>query len=413
MKKYQTLEVDMIVNDDRSLIKYLMGKKVFVDDNSAVEFSYISNQDGTIRWIYPKQLKEPYFLNFYSTSSFRARVLSTVIKLAFFTNQSHYVKSGDLKLNILENSLLGKVLHKYPHTGFSIFTGTVGENRKAVIEIHNEKQIFVFVKIALTKAAKILVNNESKCLKYLNSFEFNTIVVPKLLSNNKQDTIGLSNIKPKKFQQNSTLTDIHVKALFELYAKSNSQMKWTDLNALCESKDKAKSLLCDFTLVNDLEKGRIQDLANKILLLVNMLEEKNDEVPVAISHGDFTPWNMYSSNSILHLFDWELSQSNIPLMFDLFHFTFQSEIMIKHAKYIEISNELNKLIQMKSTQKLIDRYSVDFNKNYMFYLVYNVAYYLTKYVKQKQVHEQVFWLMDVWEDAVNDAIDKKGILFEK
>lgn len=403
----------MVTNDDRSLIKYLMGEDVFVGGSLTVEYAYISNPDGTIRWLYPKQLKEPYFLNFYSTTSFRAKVLSIIIKVAFFTKQSHCVKSGDLKFNISESSRLGKVLNEYTHTGFSIFTGTAGENRKAIIEIHNETQLYVFIKIALTKAAKVLINNEATCLKYLNTFEFNKIIVPELLSNNEKDTIGLSNIKPNRFQQKSRLSDVHVKALSELYSKSTAQIKWIDLSVLHESKNKTKMLLEDYEVVNDLGKSRVQGLVNKILLLINMLEEKDDGVTVAISHGDFTPWNMYISNDVLHLFDWELSQDDMPLMFDLFHFVFQSEVMIKQRKYTEIFNELNKLIKMKNTQNLIDSYNVDFNKNYMFYIIYNVTYYLTKYIQQKDLHEQVFWLLDVWEEAINDMIKKKGVVLNE
>ncbi|MCK5538767.1 MAG: hypothetical protein KAI79_18220, partial [Bacteroidales bacterium] len=114
----------MINESDRSLIEFLMGENVFKEDGKTVEFSYMSNPDGTIRWIYPKELKKPYFLNFYSTSSFRAKVLSTLIKLAFLTRQSHRLKSGDLKLHVSVNSRLGKVLEEYTHKGFSIFTGT-------------------------------------------------------------------------------------------------------------------------------------------------------------------------------------------------------------------------------------------------------------------------------------------------
>lgn len=388
-----------------------MDEDVLVDNSLAVEYSYMSNPDGTIRWIYPKQLKKPSFLNFYSTASLRAKVLSAIIKLAFFTKQSHRVKSGDLNLDIAENSRLGKVLNEYAHTGFSIFTGTAGENRKAVIEIHDEKQIFVFVKIALTEAAKALVKNEAMCLEYLNTFEFNTMVVPKLLSNNEIDTIGLSNIKPKSFHQDSSLTNEHVHALSELYGTSNRQMKWTDLTTLNESKHKIKNLLNDFEEVNDLGMNRVQDLANKILLLINMIEEKDDELSVAMSHGDFTPWNMYSSNNVLHLFDWELSQNNMPIMFDLFHFILQSETMINKSSYQKTKQKIIQVLRSTNIKSLIRTYSIDINKHYIFYLIYNISYYLSKYIYQKDLHIQATWLLEVWEDAIEDILLKKGRLF--
>jgi hypothetical protein len=402
----------MLTNEDNDLLQYLMGEDVFTDAKAMEAYAYMSNPDGTMRWVYSQQLKKPTFLNFYSTASLRAKMLSTLIRLAFFVKQSQRVASGNLKLNISKNSRLAKVLDVYPHEGFSIFTGTVGENRKVVIELHDKKEIFVFAKIALTEAAKILVHNEAKCLTYLNTLTLHTMTVPKLLSYNEVDTIGLSNIKPKNFHQDTTLTILHVTALSELYASSHREEKWNELKALDESKQKLTMLLDDFEEVNDLGKHRIQALANKIVLLMNILEENNDDVTVAMSHGDFTPWNMYSSNSVLHLFDWELSQDAMPLMFDLFHFVFQSEIMIKKTTYTEISDVLDKLVGMESTQKLMRDYSVDANKNYIFYLISNVTYYLNKYSKQKDLHEQVFWLIDVWENAIDDSIKKQGIIFK-
>jgi hypothetical protein len=46
-------------------------------------FYFISNPDGTIRWIYPKSLKKPSFLSFYSTSSTRAKILASIFRLSF------------------------------------------------------------------------------------------------------------------------------------------------------------------------------------------------------------------------------------------------------------------------------------------------------------------------------------------
>ena len=407
------MEIKMPNHDDQILIQKLMGQDAFLNDESVERYAYMLNPDGTIRWIYPASLKEPTFLNFYSTSSFRAKVLSGIIKFAFFIKQSHRIQSGELKLTIADSSRLGKVLQTCNYTGFSIFTGTVGENRKAVIEIHNSEALFMFVKIALTESAQALIRNEAKSLQYLNSYEFKGLVIPELLRNNEQDTIGLSNIKPKNFQQDLHLSGIHVKALSELYNISSTQKRWSELDTLQECKDILHTLLEDYEEVNTLDKSKVQKLSDKIVQLTTILKNDDAELTVAIAHGDFTPWNMYSANHVLHLFDWELSQSEMPLLYDLFHFIFQSEVMIKRSNYTVIYDEITKLITMKRVEGLLREFKIDLNKSYIFYLVYTITYYLDKYIKQKHLHEQVFWLMNVWEDAVNDAISNKGVVFEK
>lgn len=62
---------------------------------------------------------------------------------------------------------------------------------------------------------------------------------------------------------------------------------------------------------------------------------------------------MYVSGNILYLFDWELSQNEIPMMIDVFHFVFQSQTMINHGKYTEIFTELNQYLKMQSVQELV------------------------------------------------------------
>ena len=65
-------------------------------------------------------------------------------------------------------------------------------------------------------------------------------------------------------------------------------------------------------------------------------------VPVSMSHGDFTPWNMYLGAQKLHLYDWELS-CRLPLLYDLFHFEFQSAILIRHQSFPSIRKRIFQL----------------------------------------------------------------------
>jgi hypothetical protein len=47
-------------------------------------------------------------------------------------------------------------------------------------------------------------------------------------------------------------------------------------------------------------------------------------VPCGLMHGDFTPWNSRLDNGELLLFDWEWSEEEAPLNWDLFHFKVQT-----------------------------------------------------------------------------------------
>ena len=403
----------MITKEDRLIIENLAGNNSLISDQASIEFSYISNPDGTIRWLFPKSLRTPMFLNFYSTSSIRAKILSFFIKSTYFFRISGLVNSSELRIKIQKESVLDKILTKYEYDSYSIFTGTIGDNRKAIVELHKNKKSFVFIKIPITESSKELVKNEIETLNLLQSFEFNKMIVPKLLDRNENSISELENIKPKRYKQNTELNSLHIDALNELYANTYKSLAWKELGGLQFAKDNIESLIKKDGIGNTLFEREARVLSQKNLLLIEFIEESDKFVTTSISHGDFTPWNMYLSKEKLHLFDWELSENEMPLMYDLFHYVFQANIMIRHRSYQEIHDALQNVLKMKNIQLMLKKYDIDFNKNYTFYLVYTISYYLNKYANQNKLHDQVFWMLKVWDAAISDLLNKKGIVFNE
>ena len=291
-----------------------------------------------------------------------------------------------------------------------MFTGTAGENRKAVLEIHKNNQTFAFAKIALGDKSKRLVENEIHQLNSLSSYSFKKLVVPTILDSSVDGIVELSNIKPNKPKQFSKVTKLHLNVLDEIYDKSYVTNSFEKLDCFNECKKNMTSLELNYEKVNSLDKTRVQGLINKIAEL-NELVGENYNFPSSFAHGDFTPWNMYSSKDRLYVFDWELGKELFPLFYDLIHFVFQSETMIHHSNNSKINLELSRVLKMKTTNEMIEKYSIDFNKHYMFYLIYTVSYYLNKYIHQEKLHDQVYWLMSNWEEAVDSLIEENGVVF--
>ncbi|MBQ0768225.1 MAG: phosphotransferase [Bizionia sp.] len=403
----------MISKADQHIIKFIIGKDALEATDSNTRFSYISNPDGSIRWLFPKDLKMPMFLNFYSISSFRSKIIYYVIKLSYLLKNPKFVKTGDLDLNIKKQSILNKILEQYDYDGFSIFTGTVGENRKAIIELHKDKKTFIFIKVALTESAKVLVENEVKKLQFLDLIHFKKLTVPKLLNSSQKNIVEINNIKPNNFKQKLEIGDVHIDALTELYSKTSKIEKWNNLNVLQISQDNIKFLLDENGIFNELIIKQSKDLSEKLALLSKGILDTKEDVAVSLSHGDFTPWNMFVTKEKLLLFDWELSESKMPLMFDLIHFVFQTDVLINKRDYQDIKAALKVLLQESKVQLIMREFNVSFNKSYTFYLIYIVSYYLKKYAVQQNLHEQVFWLIKVWDEAISDLLNKEGEVFEE
>jgi len=157
--------------------------------------------------------------------------------------------------------------------------------------------------------------------------------------------------------------------------------------------------------LQNLEETKNELPISKVKVLKNFCEEIfynitiTDSIKVGIAHGDFTPWNMYVSDNQLFVYDWEMSQTDMPLLFDVFHYVFQKGILIERKDFTSIKNEIESLLNSPAAKNIISKYNLDWESYYQIYFLYIVSYYLPKYASQPKLHEQVHWLTDTWVAA--------------
>lgn len=367
-------------------------------------FYFIPNPDSTIRWIYPKSLKKPSFLSFYSTSSTRAKILASIFRLSFY-----FRLNKKIELEVFKNSIIDRITRQYKDFNYSIFTGTIGINRKAIIELNQNNSTKYFVKVALTEQSKDLINNEKTILNELNKYQYQNLTIPKIIESD-ENYITIDNIAPNNQTQSSTLNEIHLNALDEIYSKTIDNKSIKNSTYFEVIKENIEEL-SNRSLNKNFDKNKIEILIKNMKIILESLNSEK-EISFAYGHNDFTPWNMFVENNHLYLFDWELAKKNIVLLYDFFHFIFQSQILISKSDYKSIYEVIVTLIKNNSRLKnIVQKYNIDINENYKLYLLYTVSYYLDKYNNQEKLHDQVFWLIDVWFDAFNDLVDKKRTNF--
>ena len=358
--------------------------------------SYINNPDKTIRWIYPSDLKHPDFLNLYNANSIKARVYKTTIKNAYKIGLKQKFASG--KMTFFANKKT-RLLKDVRLSDFAIFTGTVGENRKAIATICEDGVCKEFAKIAISKTARNLIFNESQQLEYLSQFSFEKLYIPK--SNLNKDCLLVENVMPaNNIMENNSFSQLHLEALFNLYAIDVTAKPIVQLQFFHDIKANIAKV-ARIEVKNELNKTDCTALAESLSTLLSTCDE-DTMIPNATAHGDFTPWNMYITQDTLHLFDWELSKKEMPLLLDGFHFIFQNHILINRSSYNEIKENV-KLFET-SVMELSQQYQIDFNLHFRLYLIYNISYYLPLYMQQENLHPQVFWLLDIWKEAVKQTI---------
>lgn len=109
------------------------------NNHESIEVYAVKNPDGTIRWIWPVQLRKPEFLRFYNASPTKAAIYVILIKLIFSLRLQSWFFSKQ-KVNVPD--ILGE--------NWAIFTGTLGTQQKLVIYAND-----TFVKLPVGKNAKV------------------------------------------------------------------------------------------------------------------------------------------------------------------------------------------------------------------------------------------------------------------
>jgi len=396
--------------DDSQIIDYLIRGNEQNNLGKLLSYSYITNPDQTIRWIYPSKLKVPTFLNFYNSSSIRAKIFIIAIKILFALKLSNLIRSDEVFLSVNEGSLLQKILDKYPGYNHSIFTGTVGKNRKIIVELNNGYKSLVFVKVAISNTSEDLIQNEFHVLSKLKRENLTSIYVPTVLAYSEKELLEISNIKPKRYNQPSKLIDVQIVALTQINSINHKHVQWKDMQEKFEIESLIENLKVKVIAGNGLDGQRIDPFIEKLSLLRKTINNE-ESLSCGLAHGDLTPWNMYINHEKLYIYDWELSKETFPVIFDLFHYIFQSEVMINRSDYMHVKKEIERVLGLISTKQLIKKLDVDINVNFIFYLIYISSYYIDIYSEQKELHTQAFWLFEVWDDAVSDALDSPNGIF--
>lgn len=383
---------------------FYFGKKKKLAGFKRYDFDFINNTDGSKRWVYPSDLKKATFLNFYNNSSLKSIIYRLVLSFCFLLKLKFLIRSGRFSFFSKAEILPLKLAQKNGCQNFSIFTGTVGPNRKIVIELNDHIKSKYFVKIPLNGISEDLIKNELSTLNLLNKLKISKFEIPSMQWVDEFKGALISNVKPDNVNESTAIEDFHIEVLDDLYknSKYNYTLKFSPFYFHLKSMmERAENNKYENDLMHEIG-GNLNKLYSKI--------ERDKYFIFGLSHGDFTPWNFYKKNNKLFIYDWELSSQHRPLLFDVFHYVFQSEVLLKKNNFRAIKTEIDRITKLSSFKKISKKYSINVEANYRLYLLSNIAYYLNIYHKQGPLHKQAFWLMEVWNDALKFEIAQASAL---
>lgn len=389
-QKLEVLSFDFILDFGKA-------KKLYKSFYRA-SFLTIQNPDGSIRWFLPETAKNPDFLSLYNSSGLKSKLFSLAANTSFSLGLQKWFCHGQFNLYSKEADYFK---NKFEQADVAVFTGTVGENRKAVVALCEQSKATHFIKVPVSGQSKKLIQEEHRHLSALNQFDFKKVCLPD--STMKVTGIQLSNIKPAEVKPGLHFQKTHIDALKDLYANTFQMKMFSKLDTYKDVSSWLEEIRKQQGVSDQIPRQKTERLAYNLKILLHAFD-KEAICPVAYTHGDFTPWNMFVTEECIHLYDWELAMPEQLLLYDAFHHIFQTGVLILHEPFLAIKDKIERLERMPEIVDLIERYRIDFRESYRWYLIRNCSYYLNLYMKQQNLHKQAHWLLDCWIAASTDAI---------
>ncbi|MEM7036469.1 MAG: phosphotransferase, partial [Bacteroidota bacterium] len=384
------------------------GKRPAVDaDGVLTSMDYICNPDGSIRWLYPRGSRRPLFLSTYNSPTTKAKWYRRIMRTAFALRLQRFARNGRLQI------VTPRIRSRGTKCGFpfdltaktyAIFTGTVGPNRKAIIALAVDKKaanVAQFAKVPVGPQAAQRLFHEFDAQTTMVHLGLRHWRVPQGACLENGATL-VENIGTRAHNGGHHLTATHAKAIVELQNRTFNDSAYLP-NFFKQIEQRLHQL------ENRQENTSLPGLPRLIAQLRQLFAETRNAstLPFAYAHGDFTPWNQYVSGDKLHVYDWEMAGPR-PALFDLFHFVFQTGVLVQRHSYAEIRAELATALRLPAIRDMIRERDLDIRQLLALYLLDTVSYNLTlfqKQVQQGELHMQAWWLMRTWSEALTGICD--------
>jgi thymidylate kinase len=220
---------------------------------------------------------------------------------------------------------------------FAVSLGTPGPHRKPVVQVlEGSGRTVAYAKIGWDEPTCELVSNEAKMLRRMAGKELQSLSLPTLLHLGPWHgrLVCLQSCPPSEARQaGRDLDSGYLGALQELAGLGFRRLRlgdslfWRSLSRWTER-----------VTVGGHESNLGALLARVPLPL------RDEELPFHLSHGDFVPWNALEVNGRPFLFDWEYARRQWLPGYDLFHFLFQTRLLLARQPPARVFREVREQV---------------------------------------------------------------------
>lgn len=366
-------------------------RQIFLKTDSGDKYIVFEHDDKT--WLLPMAKLKP-ALEMYQPSTRKGRILK---KLVRYCNGVSFVASkiGVNQTTVSVNENIKEYISSAIGTNDFYIAGYMGDtsskqNDKVTLQIYNDKELVCYAKITKNPEVSDTFKHEIEALRFLEDKGIKN--VPKVLG---EDCIDGMNIflqtteKPLYQKVRLDFEKEQIEFICKMVDASNKKLDYKETD-FYNSVQYLKANLDDF---NAEEKVILKNSIEKI---EEVLSKKTSEY--SFSHGDYTPWNVYYKDGILHAFDFEYCSYTMPSFIDVFHYLTQMSLL-------GFNEEVGKTIHIyKKNRKLLEQYICNPDFTYLCYLLSIVSFYKkrTEYDAESVNEKYSKWIGIM--DYLNDKI---------
>lgn len=366
------------------------GKTTNYEAKYTQHFNFLNDSNHRMKWLYANG-KLDQILTFYNDSGLRGKTISWGLKVAHRLGLDTWVNSGQVSIKAKQMLETAKLCKLKKGDTLSIFTGTEGTQRTALLAVHNKGTLQNMIKVPTTEEALVCVRREKNNLEFLANTRFNTMEIPKCYYS-PMGILNMNKVGDLNAKKTSNFTSNHALAVLEMNTK-NQQVKPLQSTTVWER------ALDDLWFMKHSKHKEIKHLAKKIRTLMAQLD-KNKKVLTTMSHGDFTPWNMLHSPEKLFVYDWELYRDDAPALYDVFHFIFQREILMHQSSHSQIKKVIKQTFSNHiSLRRFALKHHMSVELCQKLYLVSAASYFGKVYCNQ-ELSKQNHWQLKAWGEAI-------------
>ncbi len=138
--------------------------------------------------------------------------------------------------------------------------------------------------------------------------------------------------------------------------------------------------------------------------LENLFNSLNESMSICTStiHGDLTPWNAKIHNQKVTLENFDFTQHQGPILFDMFHYVFQSASLLNNNDYNKIKQNLTEAFAEPQVANFISKYKINIELNFKLYLLGVISFQLAKIASSDDTQKINEALLTNWNAALND-----------